>query len=297
MSYTSGMFNRELNDFLYDNVETTTQPLTETNYNLLASLGYVQDYFSSIIGDYLPVNNPVFTGSLTSISGNINVPTGTITNATLPTATITTANITNQNGTLFNQNPSITINSKNYQVSFRIVGEIKMLTTNAVVPNYLNCDGSSYSTTAYPALFTAIGYAYGGSGASFNVPNFASRFPIGNNGSLNGVPSSNYATGNGAEGLTNTQLITYNFSNYLQNQTALLLKVPEHAHETTFEQSVPSTITPLGVQTYLYDSGSFAGTDTLTIGQGIQGVDPISDDGGVNITPSYIAVAYFICYQ
>lgn len=34
----------------------------------------------------------------------------------------------------------------------------------------LLCDGSSYSTTAYPALFAAIGYTYGGSGTSFNVP-------------------------------------------------------------------------------------------------------------------------------
>lgn len=35
---------------------------------------------------------------------------------------------------------------------------------------YLYCDGNSYSTSLYPALFAAIGYTYGGSGATFNVP-------------------------------------------------------------------------------------------------------------------------------
>jgi microcystin-dependent protein len=35
---------------------------------------------------------------------------------------------------------------------------------------YLLCDGTSYATSAYPTLFASIGYAYGGSGANFNVP-------------------------------------------------------------------------------------------------------------------------------
>lgn len=42
----------------------------------------------------------------------------------------------------------------------------------ASAPNgWLLCNGASYSTTAYPELFAVIGYTYGGSGASFNVPN------------------------------------------------------------------------------------------------------------------------------
>jgi len=35
---------------------------------------------------------------------------------------------------------------------------------------YLYCDGASYPTASYPALFAAIGYTYGGAGANFNVP-------------------------------------------------------------------------------------------------------------------------------
>ena len=36
--------------------------------------------------------------------------------------------------------------------------------------NYLICDGSSYTTSQYPNLFSAIGYTYGGEGENFNVP-------------------------------------------------------------------------------------------------------------------------------
>lgn len=36
---------------------------------------------------------------------------------------------------------------------------------------FVNCDGTSYRTEEYPALFAVIGYTYGGSGENFNVPN------------------------------------------------------------------------------------------------------------------------------
>ena len=45
--------------------------------------------------------------------------------------------------------------------------------------NWLICDGSSLDTTAYATLFAAIGYRFGGSGANFNLPPLALRFPFG----------------------------------------------------------------------------------------------------------------------
>lgn len=39
-----------------------------------------------------------------------------------------------------------------------------------VPTGWLICDGASYTTSAYPNLFAAIAYAWGGSGANFNVP-------------------------------------------------------------------------------------------------------------------------------
>ena len=41
---------------------------------------------------------------------------------------------------------------------------------------WLACDGSSVSTTTYANLFGIIGYAYGGSGANFNIPDFRGCF-------------------------------------------------------------------------------------------------------------------------
>lgn len=42
---------------------------------------------------------------------------------------------------------------------------------DGTVPNgWLECNGQPLSTTEYPELFAAIGYTYGGSGGTFNLP-------------------------------------------------------------------------------------------------------------------------------
>lgn len=59
------------------------------------------------------------------------------------------------------------------------VGSIQMYAGGTSPNTWLLCDGSSLSTSGYPELFSAIGYAYGGSGASFNVPDLRGRVPVG----------------------------------------------------------------------------------------------------------------------
>lgn len=44
------------------------------------------------------------------------------------------------------------------------------LTTPA---NALDCDGAVYDTSAQPDLFAVLGYRFGGSGSTFQVPNLA----------------------------------------------------------------------------------------------------------------------------
>jgi len=52
--------------------------------------------------------------------------------------------------------------------------------TNASIPaGWLLCDGASLDTTTYADLFTALGYAYGGAGANFNIPNMVGVFAKG----------------------------------------------------------------------------------------------------------------------
>lgn len=41
---------------------------------------------------------------------------------------------------------------------------------------YLLCDGTTYNTTAYAALWSVIFYTYGGTGNNFKVPNFQGCF-------------------------------------------------------------------------------------------------------------------------
>lgn len=50
---------------------------------------------------------------------------------------------------------------------------------------WLMCDGSMVSTTTYPVLFAALGYSYGGSGASFKLPDLRGRVPTGVDGAAN----------------------------------------------------------------------------------------------------------------
>jgi microcystin-dependent protein len=45
--------------------------------------------------------------------------------------------------------------------------------------NYMICNGRSLSTTTYAALFNVLGYAFGGSGSSFNIPDIQGRMIVG----------------------------------------------------------------------------------------------------------------------
>ena len=60
------------------------------------------------------------------------------------------------------------------------VGSVTMFAGATAPTNWLICDGRSLSTAApYDKLFAAIQYAFGGSGANFNLPNLQGVFPLG----------------------------------------------------------------------------------------------------------------------
>jgi hypothetical protein len=66
-------------------------------------------------------------------------------------------------------------------------GTIMMYASNSIpttqtisgINDFLLCDGSSYSTSTYSVLFGVIGTTFGGSGGTFNVPDFRTFFPAG----------------------------------------------------------------------------------------------------------------------
>lgn len=56
------------------------------------------------------------------------------------------------------------------------VGAIMPFAMNSNPNGWLFCNGASLGTGAYAALFAQIGYTYGGSGASFNLPDLRGYF-------------------------------------------------------------------------------------------------------------------------
>jgi microcystin-dependent protein len=104
---------------------------------------------------------------------------------------------------------------------------------------WLECNGSSYSIGAQTRLFAVIGYAWGGSGASFNVPDLRRRTTVGRGGVGTAVLGSTVGQVGGAEAhaLTVGELASHGHSD------------PGHAHNLqqaspthgTYGDDVPAT--------------------------------------------------------
>ena len=56
------------------------------------------------------------------------------------------------------------------------IGSVLWISSETPPSSFLVCDGASLSTTDYAALFSAIGYTFGGSGAQFNLPDLRAAF-------------------------------------------------------------------------------------------------------------------------
>jgi len=299
MSYRSALSQRRLDGVYFSNSSATNQSITETNTSYLANLQYVRDWIAQAYSGFMVIINPIFTGTMTgsniTLTGELSVPTIT-------------------SNTNFTEIPTITVGSTIYNVSTVPAGTIKGLISNISPPaGYLLCNGASYLSTDYPNLYSVIGNTYGGSGSSFNVPNFESYFPIGGNSSnANGTATSNYVTGNNTSGANNTFSTTANFGGSSTEIAPLMtvacshshgIQDPGHTHETVvFSGQQPYlTIPPLG-QSCVTPSGSsqlstVASSSNVIIGNsgtGIQTTDPISGLIGVNASPPYVAIFYYI---
>ena len=55
-------------------------------------------------------------------------------------------------------------------------GAVMSFAVSAAPVGWLACDGTSKLVSNFQPLFTAIGYTYGGSGSTFNVPNLQGQF-------------------------------------------------------------------------------------------------------------------------
>jgi microcystin-dependent protein len=82
------------------------------------------------------------------------------------------------------------------------IGVVFPFAGTAAPNGWLVCDGSSRSTTTYAALFNVIGYAYGGSGGSFNLPDLRGRVVAGRDVDSGGYGNRLSATHFGQNGRT-----------------------------------------------------------------------------------------------
>lgn len=64
-------------------------------------------------------------------------------------------------------------------VSPNPVGSLQAYAGASAPTGWLLCDGTSYTTAAYPELYSVLGYTYGGSGSNFNVPDLRGRVLVG----------------------------------------------------------------------------------------------------------------------
>ena len=79
-----------------------------------------------------------------------------------------------------------------------IVGDMKTSARNDDHVGWLKCDGRSLDTTTYSKLFSVIGYSFGGSGTTFNLPNPAGRV-LGITGQGSGLSQRNLGDISGIE--------------------------------------------------------------------------------------------------
>jgi microcystin-dependent protein len=110
---------------------------------------------------------------------------------------------------------------------------------STVIPSgFLECNGASVSTSTYAALFAVVGYTYGGSGASFNLPDLTDRTVV------NKSNTKSLAQTGGA----NTVTPTGNISGSTGSTTLTTNTIPSHCHSTplglsnaTMERALSST--------------------------------------------------------
>jgi microcystin-dependent protein len=106
-----------------------------------------------------------------------------------------------------------------YSINASNLTGIQGVNTGIIVPwsstslpsGFLECNGQSVSTTTYAALFAVVAYTYGGSGASFLLPDLQDRTALSrsNNKALASVGGANtvVSTGN-VVGSSNSTAIT-----------------------------------------------------------------------------------------
>jgi microcystin-dependent protein len=185
------------------------------------------------------------------------------------------------------------------------IGSINMYASTSAPTGWLLADGSAVSRTTYANLYNVIGTSYGtGNGTStFNVPNLASRFPLGYSSTTPtktltfASRSSNVITITGVNSHANNELQTGQAVYYDTTGTVITglsdatTYYVVRVSTTTF--SLATSVSNANAGTVISLSGDGTGTQTFTITYTTR---PLAQVGGTEYTaevPSHTHTASF----
>lgn len=160
-------------------------------------------------------------------------------------------------------------------------GSIVAFAGTTVPAGWLLCDGSTVTSTAYPALFSAIGTTFGTTGVgTFKLPDMRGRFPLGTNPSpLPEAPTARHlAQSGGAE-----------------THTLTLAEIPSHSHDQRYSTGQNNGATGVYVAGLTYADGAARGLRSTTYDQ--QSPLPIVPTGGGephNNMPPFVVFNFII---
>jgi microcystin-dependent protein len=179
------------------------------------------------------------------------------------------------------------------------VGSILIWPSTTAPTDYLLCDGTSYSTSTYSTLYSAIGTTYGSGTDTFNVPDFTN-----NSKTFMSSTYSDYTGGNNNLDLSQTQWATHNHTITTGNIDFT------HTHTITLQSQYTGSIINSTVERGANDNEQYlyrSGTDYYQLAQvcnattatfsGSSGQTPSSRDSTIEILNPYITINYIIKYQ
>lgn len=165
------------------------------------------------------------------------------------------------------------------------VGEIRMFAGARAPQNWHFCDGTALSIQTYQTLYSLIGTTYGGSGPTFNLPDFRGRLPIGQ--------------GQGS-GLTNRMI---GQSGGVSTVALTEANIPAHSHAfnaSTATATTPSVTSGVGLATptspvvRYAPPGATPAPTPVSLDDAAITAAPGGGEAHLNVMP-YLAINYIIC--
>lgn len=145
---------------------------------------------------------------------------------------------------------------------------------------WLVCDGTTYSTATYPALFAAIGYTYGGAGAVFAVPNATGAF-------VRGLGGNAAALGTLQAGQLGSHSHAVNDPGHTHTVTdpghAHSINDPGHIHSIQMRNNGGAALGGGAVVEAYNPSNTYAATTGISVNGNVTGVSNNTNTTGISV--------------